>query len=249
MKSQAIVVFWVFTAVACWGQTADELIAKNLAARGGAEKLRAIRTLQLLGNLSFTDQPMPYRVRAKRPGMIREDIQEPGGDLARAYDGKLAWQRLTTKKNLRAKATSLSDGALENLRQEGENAIEGPLLDYAKKGSKVEVLGPDNVGGRPVSKLKITTKAGSMITQFLDAETFLEIHEEIERSINGKTTLIVEDVSDYRDVGGVKFAHKFVSGTKAKPNSSTLQFDKIELNVPLADSVFGMPGGATGGQR
>jgi outer membrane lipoprotein-sorting protein len=243
MKPGIFLIF-ALTAMTCWGQTADELIAKNLAARGGAEKLRAIRTMQMTGSLSFTDQPMPFRVRAKRPSMIREDIQEPGGDLTRAYDGKVAWQRLTSKKTLRAKATPLTGGPLENLRQEGENAIEGPLLDYAKKGSKVEALGQDKVGGHAVYKLKITTKVGSTITQFLDAETYLEIHEEIERSLNGKTTLVVEDVSDYRVVGGVKFAHKFVSGSREKPNSSTLQFDKMELNVPLADSVFVMPGAA-----
>src|SRR5215469_6014904 len=119
MTKQGILFFFM-AAVTCWGQTADELISKNLAARGGAEKLRAIRTMQMTGSLSFTDQPMPFRVRAKRPSMIREDIQEPGGDLTRAYDGKLAWQRLTSKKNLSGKATPLSDGPLENLRQEGE---------------------------------------------------------------------------------------------------------------------------------
>ena len=87
----------------------------------------------------------------------------------------------------------MSGGELDNIREEAENAIEGPLLDYTSKGSKAELLGKDTVGGQPVYKLKITTKLGTAITQFLDASSYLEIHEEIERSANGKTIIIVED--------------------------------------------------------
>jgi hypothetical protein len=243
MEMRGIFVFAVLVA-ACWGQTADELIAKNLAARGGAAKLRAIRTMQMTGTISFTETPSPIRVRAKRPSMIREDMQVQSGNLTRAYDGKTGWQRLGTKKNPLAKATALADGVLDNIREEGENAIEGPLLDYAKKGNKVEALGQDSFDGKPVYKLKVTTKAGSGITQFLDAETYLEIHEEIERSVNGHLSTVVEDVGDYREVGGIKFAHKFVSGSKEKPKSATLQFEKMELNVPLGAEVFAMPAGS-----
>src|SRR5262249_22971774 len=119
--------------------------------------------------------------------------------------------------------------------------IEGPLLDYAKKGSKAEFLGKDTVGGKPVFKLKITTKMGTSITQFLDASSYLEIHEEIERSANGKLVMIVEDVSDYRDVNGVKFAHRFVSGTKENPTASTLQIEKMQINVPVEAQTFAKP--------
>jgi hypothetical protein len=132
----------------------------------------------------------------------------------------------------------LANGELENIREEAENAIEGPLLDYAKKGSNAELLGKDDVDGKAVFKIKITTKMGTSITQFLDASTYLEIHEEIERSANGKVVLIVEDVSDYRDVSGVKVAHRFVSGTRENPAASTLQIENMELNRPIGENVF-----------
>ena len=89
--------------------------------------------------------------------------------------------------------------------------------------------------------LKITTGNGTSITQFLDTTTYLEIHEEIERSANGSVIMIVEDVGDYRDVNGVKFAHRFVSGTRENPAASTLQIDKMQLNVPVEPGVFDKP--------
>ena len=233
-----LLVFLAATA-ALFAQTADELVAKNLAARGGADKLRAIRTMALTGTISFGEQSSPITVKAWRPNQIREEFKVPGTEVTRAYDGMIGWQ--IEKSGEESKVDLLRGGEADNIREEAENAIEGPLVDYAKKGSKLEALGRDTVGGKPVYKLKITTHLGTSITQFLDATSYLEMHEEIERTVDGKLTTIVEDVGDYHDVGGIKFAHRFVSGTKENPQATTLQVDKMELNVPIEASVFAMP--------
>jgi hypothetical protein len=238
MKIRWIAVF-LLLAAACWAQTADELVAKNLAARGGAEKLRAIQTMLMTGTITFGDQSSPLNVKVRRPSQIREDFAVQGTDMSRAYDGAAGWEMQKSADGPKVRA--LSDGELDNIREEAENAIEGPLLDYAKKGSKAEYLGKDTVEGKPVFKLKITTKAGSGITQFLDASSCLEIHEEIERSADGKIAVIVEDVGDYREVGGVKFAHLFESGTRENPKGTKLQIEKMQLNAPVDASVFASP--------
>lgn len=241
MIGARVVVFLLSLVVASagWAQTADELITKNLTARGGAKKLRSIRTMKLTGTISFGDATSPIAVQVRRPSQIREDFKVQGNDVTRAYDGSTGWQ--SEKAGDQTKAEALTAGDADNIREEAENAIEGPLLDYARKGSKLEVLGRDKVDGKPVYKLKITTHMGTSITQFLDAASYLEIHEEIERTVDGKLLMIVEDVGDYRDVGGVKFAHRFISGTKENPRATTLQVEKMQLDVPIAASVFAMP--------
>ena len=231
-RSTFALLFLTAAISACRAQTVDELIAKNLAARGGAEKLRAIQTMSMAGTISFGDASSPLTVKTGRPNRIREDFQIQGSDVTRAYDGSSGWEMQA------GKVRELADGELDNIREEAENAIEGPLLDYAKKGSKAEVLGKDFVGAMSVFKLKITTRLGTSITQFLDASSYLEIHEEIERSAGGKTITIVEDVGDYREVGGVKFAHRFVSGTKENPTASILQVEKMQLNMPVDAGAF-----------
>jgi len=223
----------------CAAQTADELIARNLAARGGAAKLHAIQSMRMTGTISFGDSSSPITVRVKRPTEIREDFKVREVGIVRAFDGAAGWQ--SQKGDEAPKAEELKGGDLDNIREEAENAIEGPLLDYANKGSKVDFVGKDNLEGKPVYKLKITTHLGTTITEFLDATTYLEIHEEIERATNGKVITIVEDVGDYRDVGGVKFPHLFVSGPKDNPTASRLQIEKTELNVPIAADEFAMP--------
>lgn len=219
----------------CWAQTADDLIARNLAARGGAGKLRAIQTMLMTGTIRFGDASSPLTVKVRRPNQIREDFQVDGVDVVRAYDGSSGWETQS------GQVRGLAEGELNNNREEAENAIEGPLLDYAKKGSKVEALGKDVIAGKPVFKIKITTRLSTSITQFLDASSYLEVHEEIERSANGTLTTIVEDVGDYREVGGVKFAHRFISGTRENPTASKLQIDRMELNQPVDAGVFAQP--------
>jgi hypothetical protein len=222
-------------ALPAYSQTADELVARNLAARGGAERLRSIQTMTMSGTISFGDASSPLSVKVRRPSQIREDFKIEGSDMTRIYDSASGWEVHGDK------VRQLEGGELNNIREEGENAIEGPLLDYAKKGSRIEALGKADVNGKAVYKLKITTNLGTSITQFLDASDYLEIHEEIERSANGKPMIIMEDVGDYREVGGVKFAHRFVSGSKENPTASTLQIEKMELNVPIDASVFAAP--------
>lgn len=222
-----------------FAQSADELIAKNLAARGGAEKLRAIQTMRMTGTIAFGGESSPILVKVQRTAKIREDFKVQGADITRAFDGSKGWQM--QKKDAESKVEELARGEADSIREEAENAIEGPLLDYSKKGSKTEVLGRDTWGGKPVFRLKITTHMGTGITQFLDAITYLEVHEEIERTASGKPVLIVEDVGDYREVSGVKFAHRFVSGPKENPQAAILQIEKMELNVPMGADEFAMP--------
>ena len=234
MKTLIVIVFLAL-AVSGVAQTADELIVKNLSARGGADKLRAIRTMTMTGTISFGDPSSPLTVKAGRPNQIREDFAIDGTSITRAYDGSSGWEKKGDQVRL------LEAGELNNIREEAENAIEGPLLDYGARGSKAETLGKVDLNGKPAYKLKITTGLGTSITQFLDATTYLEIHEEIERSVNGSGMTIVEDVGDYRDVDGVKFAHRFVSGTRENPSASTLQIEKMQLNLRVEPSEFNKP--------
>lgn len=232
-----LVVLLVLVAIApaCVGQTAEFLIKKNLSARGGASKLHAIRTMLMTGTISFGNASSPLTVKVERPNRIREDFQVQGSPVIRAFDGASGWE------SQGGKARSLAGGELNNIREEAENAIEGLLLDYAKKGSRVEYAGKATINGKSAYKLKIITTLGTTITQYLDEASYLEVHEEIERSVNGQTTIIVEDVSDYRDVAGVKFAHRFVSGSKENPSAAALQMEKMQLNVPISAGSFEQP--------
>ena len=217
-------------------QTADEIIAKNMTARKGIEKLRAIHTMVVTANLETPGGTGQLIVRLERPGKIQEDLTLDGVQTIRTFDGTSAW--VLTRKAGAEDVQALTGGDLENLRDEGENGIDGALADYKKKGNRVELAGAAVVDGKTCYKLKVTLRSGHVQYQFLDANSYLEVHEEIERAFHGNQMVIEETVGDYREEGGVLFAHKYVSGVAGRPQRSTLTYEKIELNPRLDKSVF-----------
>jgi hypothetical protein len=221
-------------------QTADEIIAKNLAARGGIEKLRAIHTMKLDAQLTTPGGAGPLTVKLMRPGRIQEDLTLDGVESIRTYDGNSGWvlERKTGGEDVK----TLTGGDLENLQDEGENGIDGSLADYKKKGNSVAFDGasvlPD---GELCYKLKVKLRSGHIQYQYIDTQSYLEVREEIVRNFNGKETIIEETVGDYRSEGGVLFAHTFVSGFAGSAQKSTLRVAKMEINPPLDEAQFRMP--------
>jgi hypothetical protein len=239
MKATLLTVAMLALVAPVASQTADEIVAKNLAARGGLEKLRAIRTMVLTGRISLgPDAEGPITVRLVRPVSIREDFTIQGSAGARAYDGHTGWQIVPGSGK---GPQPLSGPDLANLQDEALNGIDGPLADYAAKGNRVEFLGTADVEGQRCYRLKVTLKTGRVMYQYLDAQSFLEVREEIERTLNGKLVTLEEEVGDYRETGGILFAHSFVSGLKGNPLRSRLSIEKIELNPAIDPAVFQMP--------
>ncbi len=78
-------------AAAAASQTADELIAKNIEARGGLEKIQAIQTMRLTGTLTVGDAAMPSVLEVKRPNKTRWEFTLRSQMAVQAYDGTTAW--------------------------------------------------------------------------------------------------------------------------------------------------------------
>ena len=66
--------------------TVDELVQKNIAARGGLEKLRAIKSLRMTGKLHSDGIDIPLVIQIKRPAMARGDATLQGQRFVIAFD-------------------------------------------------------------------------------------------------------------------------------------------------------------------
>ncbi|MBV8199888.1 MAG: hypothetical protein JOZ15_04620, partial [Acidobacteria bacterium] len=74
--------------------TVQEVLAKSLAARGGAQKLRAITTRREIGTLGLgPGNEWPFVVEHKRPNLMRMEIELQGTKLIRTFDGTHGWQK------------------------------------------------------------------------------------------------------------------------------------------------------------
>ncbi|MBA2305591.1 MAG: hypothetical protein H0W08_23570 [Acidobacteria bacterium] len=219
-------------------QTVDEIIAKNIEALGGIEKIRAVKTVRMTGQMTVgPGMEAPIVMELKRPNAMRLDITVQGMVGSQAYDGTTGWT-LMPFAGSKVPQQMAADEA--KLAQEQAD-IDGPLVDYKAKGNTVELQGKEKVEGSDAHKLKVTLKNGDVRTIYIDAEHFLQIKDESKRSIRGTEVDTETIVGDYKEVGGMMFPHAVDSGQKGNPQRQKLTIEKIEINVPIEDTRFKMP--------
>jgi hypothetical protein len=131
--------------------------------------------------------------------------------------------------------------------------LDGPLVDYAAKGTKIELDGVEKVEDRDTYKLKLTLKSGQSIHVWIDAQTFLEAKIEGQpRRLDGIYHPVEVYYRDYRPVSGLQVP--YVLETKVLPVAQTklglkdppvppekVIIDKVVVNPNLEESRFSRP--------
>jgi outer membrane lipoprotein-sorting protein len=223
---------------AMWSQTADEIIAKNVQARGGMDKLKSVQTMKSTATMAMgPGMEAPGMMIQKRGNLARLEFTIQGLTAVQAYDGKNAWAIMPF---MGKKDPELMSGD-ESKELEEMADIDGPLVDYKSKGHQVELLGKEKIEGTDAYKLKVNLKNGDVLTVYIDADSFLEIKDEMKRNVRGTEQLVESSIGDYKEVGGIIFPFAIESGVKGSAEKQKITFSKIELNVPADDSIFKMP--------
>src|SRR6266704_1029480 len=110
-------------------ETVDEIIVQNIQARGGLEKLKAIRTLRTTVKFSDGSFRAEFRQENKRPGKVREEFIVQSMAQIQAYDGKTGWQ--ISPFSGRKDPDLMSQDDMKSLIMDGD--MDGPLVDYKEK--------------------------------------------------------------------------------------------------------------------
>lgn len=237
-RSLSILLAVLFSAALASAQTAEELVAKNLAAHGGIDKIKAIKSLRMTGKFQQGSFTASMSESAKAPDLLRNTFTIQGMTLVQAYDGASGWQ--INPFEGRRDPELLGEDDLRDLVFQAD--FYGPLVDYQEKGNKVEYLGKDTVDGDDAYRLKVTLKNGDVVYYLLDPDTYLEVRTEVQHFIRGSVRESLSNFGSYKLVNGVYFPFAVEQGSKRNPGaSSTISYDKIEANVPIDDQQFKMP--------
>ncbi len=220
-------------------QTADEIVAKNIEAHGGAAKLKAIKSMKATGKMEIgPGMQAPFTVTAQKPNDFRMEFTFQGMTGVQAFDGTEAWQIMPFmgKKDPDLMSADERDEMADNAD------MDGPLVDYAAKGNKVEYLGKDKLEGTDVYKLKITLKDGSIQTWYIDTDSNLEIRKDMERIVRGSPHKSTQVIGDYKEVEGVPVPFSMEGSDPDHPDQKMkMTMEKVEFNVPVDASIFKMP--------
>ena len=242
--------------------SAAEIVARNVAARGGLQRWRSVQTLTMNGKMEaggnrrptlampggndnhFTPPPrpaeqvrLPFVMELKRPRKVRVEVLFSGQTALQVFDGTRGW-KLRPFLN-RREIEPYTDEEMQAAAKQAE--LDGPLVDYAAKGTTVELAGTENVEGRDTYKLKLTMKDGKSIAVWVDAATFLEAKiEGTPRRLDGKYRPVEVYYQDYRMVDGLQFP--FVLETRVVDprvtSAEKILLDRVQVNPVLNDTLF-----------
>lgn len=228
------------------GQTADELVQKNIQAKGGMEKIKAIRSVRITGKMTIGPGMRAVSMQEnQRPNLLRETFSMQGMTAVKAYDGSTGWQIEPFEGHKDPQLMGEDD--MRDMLLDAD--FDGPLVDYKEKGSTVEYLGHDVVDGDDALRLKVTLKNGDIVYYFLDPDTSLEIRKEVQEFIRGAVRESVTELGSYKPVQGVMYPFSISSGTKANPAEQTLTVEKIEVNPTTAAADFAVPASLKGSKE
>ena len=220
--------------------TADELVSKNIEAKGGATALHDLQSLRLAGKLLVQQGgqiELAYLQIKKRPDEVRTEASLQGMTQIQAYDGKEGWK--VSPFFGRKDPERMSADDVKALVEDTE--IDGALVDWKAKASAVEYLGTEDVEGTPAHKLKVVRKNGDVSFVYLDPDHFLEIRVLTQRMRHGAHEEVETDLGDYEKAGGVFVPTSIDSGRKGAPDKQRIIIDKVEANVPVDDAKFHFP--------
>jgi outer membrane lipoprotein-sorting protein len=235
----AVLAALVVVPAAAAAQTVDELVARNLAAKGGVERLKAVKAMRITGRVSIgPGQEITMTIVSERPNKLRQESAIEGQKTVMAFDGQKAWMvnplvGITTPQDI-------TGPQFDALKDQAD--LDGPFVDYKAKGITLELLGTEPVDGKPAHKLKVTRKSGQSQTLYLDASTGLEV-KAVNEVRQGDMAMTVESLfSNYKAVDGLMLAHAITQKlTGPASQTLTITIDKAEILPDADDTLFTRP--------
>jgi hypothetical protein len=111
---------------------------------------------------------LPVTMELKRGRKVRVELQFEGKTALQVYDGVNGWKVRPSLNRNKVEDYTPEETKIASLQPE----LDGPLVDYAAKGTRVELVGMEKVEDRDAYKLKLTMKNDNNIHIWIDATTF-----------------------------------------------------------------------------
>jgi hypothetical protein len=231
----------ILVAVSAQAMTVDELVNKNVAARGGMDSLQAIKSLRLSGKMivgGFGAEIDAVQIY-KRPGAYRFEGTLQGMTMVQSYDGKEAWRISPFQGRKDPERTSADDA--KELAEQAD--FDGSWVNAGAKGNKLDYLSTEDVDGTEAHKLKVTLANGDVEYVYFDPDAFLVIRTLKQRTVRGVELREETDYSDYEKVNGTFVAFSTSSGNAGDTQRTKFTVDKADANASVDDATFAFPAG------
>jgi hypothetical protein len=225
-----------------YGLSADQIVEKNVAARGGLDAWRKVQSMVWVGHIDSANAPvpnLPFALVQQRPNKTRFEIKVQNQISLRVYDGAHGWKVRPTSGG--KPALQPYTGEERSFAVNGQS-IDGPLMDYQAKGVTVALDGIDEVEGHKAYRLNVNPPTGTGHHVWIDATTFLDVKSDREyRDAHGHSGMLSVFYRNYKTIDGLQIPLMIESGLDIAKASDKMVIDKVVLNPPLDATAFAKP--------
>jgi outer membrane lipoprotein-sorting protein len=214
-------------------QNLQEVLDKHFKAVG-QENLLNKKSYTVLANIEQMGMEFPMTMKLKRPNKFRMEMEMQGMKMVQAYDGEKGWMIAPW---VSQEPQDLTGPELSQAMDQAN--FDGELYNYAEKGTEATLVGKVNVEGTPMYNIRLTDKNGTVKNYFIGAEDYLIGKVKTRVNAQGQEIEVETNLSDYKEIDGVKMPTKIVS--KNPMGNATITFKEINFNDEIEDSLFAKP--------
>ena len=215
-------------------QTIDEIVAKNLEAKGGVERLRETQTMRLSGNVMQQGLRGTTVTLSKRPNLFRRELDIRGQKMLQGYDGTTLWISVAGMP-----AQEMPPGPQTEALKRAVD-FDAAFLDWKQKGHTLEYRGKVTEGAKSYHHLVFTPKGGPPIEYYIDPETGLEAKTVMQVKDGAMQGKMETRFTDYRTVEGRTMPFVMTNVVDGK-QVAQVRLERVEFNIPLDDALFRIP--------
>lgn len=221
----------------------DDIVIKNLTAKGGLDKLKAVNTMKQTATITFQGMSAETTIWSKRPNYLRQEVIVNGQKIINGFDGKTPW--IVNPMAGSSRPIEIQGPQADSIRD--QSYFDGPLVDYKSQGTVITLEGSESAPGegpgqatnaRLLIILKLTK--GQQVTRlYLDAKTYLEA----KLSTVTDRLKLDQEFSDYRDVKGIQMPH-LIRAISNGVLQNEMKVKTVEFDVSMDDAMFRVPKGS-----
>jgi len=211
-------------------QSLDEIVKKYTEANK-LDNIAKLKTIKITANLSMMGMDMPMVLWMKNPDKIKTVTTFNGQDMIQVFDGEKGYV-VSPMTGSTDPVEMTPDQVKQTLRS---SMFQNFIANYFKNG-QLALAGEENVNDKPAYKIKATVEGGTVIDLFIDKGSYFLVKTSTTTQANGMTVAMDSYPSDYTETNGIMFPMK--TTTSAQGMDILVNFTKIEVDVPMEDSLF-----------
>jgi len=233
----------VTAAVGAAELSAQEIVDRNVAARGGLEAWRKVDRMTWIGHLEGEHAPMgasPFVLHQARPNLTHFEVKAIGRPTLRVFDGLHGWKARPGRTDAPEVRAYTPQETLYASRSPG---LQGPLIDYQARGSTVDLEQIDTIDGQRAYRLRVVLASGEVDRVWIDAASFLEVRYD-RPSYGPKEANQTVSVfyRDYQDFEGLKLPATIETAAAPGQSPDRMTIERVAINPRLDRYAFAEPG-------